>query len=96
MKVLKKETIRKRNQIEHTMTERRVLERIKHPFIVDMKYAFKDKNKLYFVLDYCVGGELFFYLTNLRRFKENAAKFYASNILLALKALHEHDVIYRE
>lgn len=67
-----------------------------HPFVVRMKYAFKDREKLYFVLDYCHGGELFFYLTNLRRFKEEAARFYSSNILLALKALHEQNVIYRE
>ena len=60
MKVLKKAVIREKNQVEHTKTERRVLERIKHPFIVGMKYAFQDKEKLYFVLDYCHGGELFF------------------------------------
>jgi len=61
-----------------------------------MKYAFSDKEKLYFVLDYCNGGELFFYLTNLRRFKEDAARFYSSTILLALKALHDDSIVYRE
>lgn len=96
MKVLKKSVIREKNQVEHTKTERRVLERIKHPFVVRMKYAFSDKDKLYFVLDYCHGGELFFYLTNLKRLKEDAARFYASTILLALKALHEHNIVYRE
>jgi protein-serine/threonine kinase len=88
--------IREKKQVEHTKTERRVLERIKHPFIVRMKYAFADREKLYFVLDYCHGGELFFYLTNLRRFKEDAARFYAANVLLALKKLHELDIVYRE
>ena len=96
MKVLKKAMIREKKQVEHTKTERRVLERIKHPFIVRMKYAFGDREKLYFVLDYCHGGELFFYLTNLRRFKEDAARFYAANVLLALKKLHELDIVYRE
>jgi protein-serine/threonine kinase len=96
MKVLKIKVIKEKNQVEHTKTERRVLERVAHPFVVRMKYAFKDREKLYFVLDYCHGGELFFYLTNLRRFKEDAARFYSANILLALKALHEQNVIYRE
>ena len=96
MKVLKKAVIREKNQVEHTKTERRVLERVKHPFVVGMKYAFSDKEKLYFVLDYCHGGELFFYLTNLRRFKEDAARFYSSTIMLALKALHEDKIVYRE
>jgi protein-serine/threonine kinase len=84
MKVLKKEKIRKKNQVERTMTERRVLELINHPYIVKLKYAFQDCKKLYFVLDYCCGGELFFYLTHLRRFREEAALFYAANILLAI------------
>ena len=68
MKVLKISVIKEKNQVEHTKTERRVLEKLVHPFVVRMKYAFKDRQKLYFVLDYCHGGELFFYLTNLRRF----------------------------
>ena len=96
MKVLKKKKIRELNQVEHTMTERRILEKIRHPFIVRLAYAFKDKDKLYFVLNYCRGGELFFYLTNLRRFKIEFACFYAANILLALKHLHENNIIYRE
>ena len=96
MKVLKKAMIRAKKQVEHTKTERRVLELIKHPFIVRMKYAFADREKLYFVLEYCHGGELFFYLTNLRRFKEDAARFYASTVLLALKCLHELNIVYRE
>lgn len=96
MKILKKKEIKEKNQVEHTKTERRVLEKVQHPFIVRMKYAFMDKEKLYFVLDYCNGGELFFYLTNLRRFREDAARFYSASILLALKHLHELNVVYRE
>ena len=62
MKVIKKCNIKKMNQIEHTITERKVLERVSHPFIVKLRYAFKDRECLYFVLDYCNGGELFFYI----------------------------------
>jgi len=51
---------------------------------------------LYFVLDYCHGGELFFYLSHLRRFTEDSVKFYSSNILLALKGLHDNNIIYRD
>lgn len=61
-----------------------------------MRYAFTDKHKVYFVLDYCHGGELFFYLSHLRRFKEDSVKFYMSNVLLALKKLHENEIIYRD
>lgn len=47
-------------------------------------------------LDYCPGGELFFYLREIGRFKEAAAKFYAANILMALNYLHSIDVLYRD
>ena len=96
MKVLKKDMVRRNKQVEQAKTERRILERIQHPFVVKLKYAFASPDKLYFVLDYCQGGELFFYLTNLRRLKEKVAQFYAATVLLALKELHENNIVYRE
>lgn len=62
MKVLKKTFIRQKKQIKNTMTERKILERISHPFIVKMNFAFQSTKKLFLVLDYCPGGELFFYI----------------------------------
>lgn len=70
MKMLRKEHLIKRNQVEHTKTERRVLEVMKHPFIVKLKYAFQNPKKLYFLLEYCQGGELFFHLQKAGRFDE--------------------------
>ena len=52
LKVLKKDNIIKRNQVEHTKTERSVLGYVKHPFIVGLNMAFQSPDKLYFVLDY--------------------------------------------
>jgi len=40
MKELRKDVLKKKNQVEHTKTERRILERIKHPFVVSLNYAF--------------------------------------------------------
>jgi RAC serine/threonine-protein kinase len=62
LKVLKKDFIIKKNQVEHTKTERSVLGYTKHPFIVGLTMAFQTRDKLFFVLDYCAGGELFFHL----------------------------------
>lgn len=70
MKMLRKSNIVHRNQIEHTKTERAVLEYINHPFIVTLVYAFQTHKKLYFVLEYCPGGELFFHLSRAGRFSE--------------------------
>ena len=96
MKILKKENVIKRNQIEHTKTERRVLGYVKHPFIVSLYYAFQTETKLFLVLDYCGGGELFFHLGKAGRFKEERARFYSASIALALEYLHSKNIIYRD
>ena len=68
MKVLKKDYIIRKNQVEHTKTERSVLGYIHHPHIVGLHKAFQTADKLFFVLDYCAGGELFFHLGKVGRF----------------------------
>merc|ERR1719510_916927 len=88
MKMLRKENVIKRNQVEHTKTERNVLEAVSHPFIVTLHYAFQTPKKLYFVLEYCPGGELFFHLSRAGRFTEGRAKFYICELLLAIQYLH--------
>mmetsp|Transcript_8664 Transcript_8664/g.19043 ORF Transcript_8664/g.19043 Transcript_8664/m.19043 type:complete len:611 (-) Transcript_8664:387-2219(-) len=96
LKVLKKDNIIKRNQVEHTRTERNVLGYVKHPFIVGLNMAFQSKHKLYFVLDYCAGGELFFHLGKLGKFPEPRAKIYAAEIVLAIDYVHQLGIIYRD
>jgi len=96
MKVLAKEDVIKRNQVEHTRTERNVLAYVRHPFIVTLRFAFQTKRKLYFVLDYCPGGELFFHLGRSSKFEEARARFYAAQIVLALEYLHTRGIVYRD
>jgi len=96
LKVLKKDNIIKRNQVEHTKTERSVLGYVKHPFIVGMNMAFQSRDKLYFVLDYCAGGELFFHLGKLGKFPEPRSRFYSAEIILAISYVHSLDIIYRD
>lgn len=96
LKVLKKEFIIRKNQVEHTKTERSVLGYIHHPYVVGLTMAFQTHDKLFFVLDYCAGGELFFHLGKLGRFPDQRAKFYAAQITLALEYVHTLGVIYRD
>mmetsp|Transcript_27135 Transcript_27135/g.61294 ORF Transcript_27135/g.61294 Transcript_27135/m.61294 type:complete len:307 (+) Transcript_27135:138-1058(+) len=96
MKMLRKENIVKRNQVEHTQTERNVLGSMSHPFIVDLKFAFQTPTKLYFVLEYCAGGELFYHLSRAGKFDEGRTRFYSGELLLALEHLHSFDTIYRD
>ena len=72
MKVLKKKLMVKKNQVEHIKTERQILEMMDHPFIIKLKYAFQTSQKLYLVMDYCPGGELFFHIQRVERFNEEA------------------------
>lgn len=96
MKILKKTHLVKRRQIERTRTERKVLSVVNHPFIMKLHYAFQTPDKLYLVLDYCPGGELFFHLSRFRRFPERVARFYAAELLLAMGHLHKRGIIYRD
>ncbi len=96
MKILRKTHLVKRRQIERTRTERKVLSAVNHPFIMSLHYAFQTEDKLYLVLDYCPGGELFFHLSRFRRFPERVARFYAAELLLAIGHLHKRGIIYRD
>jgi len=96
MKTLRKAALVKRNQVAHTSTERYILENIHCPFLVHLKYAFQTTDKLYMVLDYMAGGELFFWLKKDKKFSENRARLYAAEITLALEALHVANIIYRD
>ena len=67
-----------------------------HPFIVKLRFAFQTLDKLFLVSDYCPGGDLSQYLEIERIFPEWKAKFYIAEIVLAIEALHEKDVIFRD
>ena len=97
MKVLKKAAIvRSHKDTMHTKSERNILEAIKHPFIVSLLYAFQTDGKLYLVLEYLSGGELFALLEREGVFLEDTASFYLAEITLALEHLHRNGIIYRD
>ncbi|XP_074646611.1 ribosomal protein S6 kinase alpha-5-like isoform X2 [Tubulanus polymorphus] len=98
MKVLKKASIvQKTKTTEHTKTERQVLEAIRQsPFLVTLHYAFQNDAKLYLILDYVNGGELFTHLYQKEQFSETEVKFFIGEIILALETLHKLGIIYRD
>ncbi|OAP63128.1 hypothetical protein AYL99_02355 [Fonsecaea erecta] len=87
-----------KKRIESTMSERSILELVnRHPFIVNLYYAFQDHEKLYLILEYASGGELFRHLELEKFFSEEVAAFYIAEIVLALDYLHNTvGVIYRD
>lgn len=96
MKVIKKAAVFARNQVEHTKTERRILQGIDHPFMVKLRYAFQTDAKLYFVMDFYNGGTLHFHLRRAINFDEDRARFYAAQLVLAIAHLHTYNIVYRD
>jgi len=96
MKVLRKEAIFARKQVAHTKAEKTILAKIQQPFIIRLHWAFQTEQKLYMILDYINGGELFFHLKNEGRFPEERVRLYAAEIASALSHLHSLDIVYRD
>ncbi|EMD39891.1 hypothetical protein CERSUDRAFT_112145 [Gelatoporia subvermispora B] len=96
LKTIRKQHIVERGEITHTLAERLVLARVNNPFIVPLKFSFQSEQKLYLVLAFVNGGELFHHLQREQRFNEERSRFYAAELLLALEHLHELDVVYRD
>ncbi|KAM9988093.1 hypothetical protein ACTFIZ_003459 [Dictyostelium cf. discoideum] len=96
MKVIKKDKCLNMNAVGHTFTERKLLKKYYHPFIVGLKYSFQTQDSLCMVLDYIGGGELFYHISERETFSEETARFYIGQIMLAIGFLHEHGVIYRD
>lgn len=96
MKEMSKEVIERENLLEHIFAEKSILQKISHPYIVSLHFAFQSKDKLYLILDFLSGGELFFHLKQNQQFDEPRAMFYAAQIGHALGHLHSLDIIYRD
>jgi len=96
LKVIRKAHIISRSEVAHTLAERSVLAQINNPFITPLKFSFQSPDKLYFVLAFVNGGELFHHLQKEQRFDINRSRFYTAELLCALECLHGFKVIYRD
>ena len=96
MKILKKEVIIKKDEVEHTMTEKRVLQKTDHPFLLTLKYSFTTVDRLCLVTEFVNGGELYFHLARERAFSEDRTRFYGAEIISAIEYLHKKAIIYRD
>ena len=95
LKTIKKSKLKEQKHIEHIKLERKILEIIDHPFIISLKFAFQTQTKLYLVMEFCNGGELFYHIRKRGKFSTKDGKFYFSQIVLAIEYLHSKKIIYR-
>ncbi|TXG50362.1 hypothetical protein EZV62_022886 [Acer yangbiense] len=97
MKVMRKQTIIKKNHVDYMKAERDILTKVLHPFIVLLRYSFQTKSKLYLILDFINGGHLFFHLYRQGLFSsEDQARFYTAEIVSAVSHLHKCGIVHRD
>jgi classical protein kinase C len=98
IKVLKKEFIIDNDEVESTRSEKRVFlaaARERHPFLLGLHSCFQTETRVYFVMEYVSGGDLMLHIQR-KQFSLRQAKFYASEVLLALEYFHANGIIYRD
>lgn len=100
MKIIAKERLVKTHSIDRVIAEKKILQNLNHPFVISLRFAFQDKTKIYLVLDYIGGGDMFtlYHSRFPDTFSESEVRFYASEVTLALEHLHKQNppVIYRD
>ncbi|XP_061360284.1 serine/threonine-protein kinase AtPK2/AtPK19-like [Gastrolobium bilobum] len=96
MKVMRKETIIRKNHVDYMKAERDILTKVLHPFIVQLRYSFQTKSKLYLILDFINGGHLFFHLYRQGIFREDQARIYTAEIVSAVSHLHKNGIVHRD
>ncbi|KAJ3804418.1 kinase-like domain-containing protein [Lentinula lateritia] len=97
LKTIRKAHIAQRpGEITHILAERTVLALVNNPFIVPLKFSFQNPDKLYLVMSFVNGGELFYHLQREGKFDQDRSRFYAAELLVALEHLHGFNVVYRD
>jgi serine/threonine protein kinase len=96
LKILKKSEIIRLKQVDHIKSEVRILSKIFHPFVVNLLGHTQDEKRLYMLMEYVPGGEVFTHLRSQGRFSNDASKFYTAQIALAFAHCHENQVAYRD
>ncbi|KAI9474162.1 MAG: kinase-like domain-containing protein [Benjaminiella poitrasii] len=96
IKILKKRFVLDNDEIESTRAEKRVFLAVnRHPFLVNLHSTFQTETRIYYVMEYVSGGDLMMHIQR-DLFSEPRARFYASEVLLALEYFHQQGIIYRD
>lgn len=97
LKMVSKAHTVKHKQEQHMMNEKNCLAMLSnHPFIIKLHATYQDPTYLYFLLEPCMGGELFSILRTRSVLDENSARFYCASTLLIFEYMHDYDIIYRD
>ncbi|CAD8075637.1 unnamed protein product [Paramecium sonneborni] len=96
MKEMSKALIVTKKSVHSVMNERTLLSQLKHPMLVNMNFAYQDRENLYLLMDYMKGGDLRYHIGRMRRFDENSTKFFIACIIQGLEYIHSNKIIHRD
>lgn len=96
MKVVEKAMVVERQQEQHLILEKKIMAALQFPLLLALDYAFKDNVYVYFIVPFIAGGELFTYIQKYGSFADETAKFFASQMVLAVEYLHYCHVVHRD
>ena len=96
IKKIKKQVLIIKNQIRHVINEQIIMSKASTPWIVELKASFQEGDYLYLVMEYLPGGDLMNLLIEKDILTEKEAKFYISELILAVESIHNLDCIHRD
>uniref|UniRef100_A0A1A9WKE2 cGMP-dependent protein kinase n=1 Tax=Glossina brevipalpis TaxID=37001 RepID=A0A1A9WKE2_9MUSC len=97
LKIIKKIDVVKQDQIEHVYSEKHVMMKCRgSPFVIELYKTFRDDKFVYFLMEACMGGDVWTIMSQRRYFDENTARFIAACVVEAFDFLHSHNIIYRD
>lgn len=96
MKEMRKGRVIAKKSVASVMNERKLLTGLKHPFIVNMHFAFQDRENLYLGMDLLTGGDLRYHIAHVKRFSEVQVKFFVAAVLVGLEYIHSNHIIHRD
>ena len=96
VKSIRKDILIQYDQIENTILEKDIMFECDHPFLVGMEFLFQNDMRLYFVMPFVRGGELYKVFAAQKRFKEQQVIFYAAQMAIAIGYLHDKGIVHRD
>ncbi|XP_002074238.2 cGMP-dependent protein kinase 1 isoform X1 [Drosophila willistoni] len=97
LKIIKKIEVVKQDQIEHVYNEKNVMIKCRDsPFIVQLYRTYRNDKFVYFLMEACMGGDVWTVMSKRQYFDEKTAKFIAGCVVEAFDFLHSHNFIYRD
>nr|AML77143.1 putative LOV domain-containing protein [Tsuga heterophylla] len=98
MKAMDKAVMLNRNKVHRTCMERQIMGILDHPFLPTLYASFQTKTHVCLITDFAPGGELFMLVDRqpMKVLREDAVRFYAAEVVIALEYLHCQGVVYRD